>query len=109
MGILENVTDWLQNLHKEEDMSLAQAKTPDFPQKSSKGIQYKPKNGNKNMLNRCKHNPNSACACCSTLNLIPRRTMTYPPVYIFVCSECKQSFSFTQNDKGEFVPYSLET
>lgn len=99
MGVLNNLSNWLQNLHGKDEIEYAKSKTLDFGENVKK-IQYKPNN------KRCKHDPNSSCACCSTLNLVPRRIMSYPPVYQFICSECGQAFQFTTNDDGEYVSYT---
>lgn len=54
---------------------------------------------NKNNL-ICNHNPDDSNC---TLEQLPKKVMTTPEIFYFLCKGCKKGFSFIKNKKGEFV------
>lgn len=58
-----------------------------------------------NNLNSCKkdeciHNPNISN---SSLIMLAKRTMSYPPEFDYFCPKCQETFRFYRNENGEFV------
>lgn len=57
---------------------------------------------NVSFCNECKciHDPNDNK---STLIMLAKRNMSYPPEFDYFCPECQDTFRFYRNENGKFV------
>lgn len=53
----------------------------------------------------CNHNPNDSN---STLIMLSRRVMVFPPEFDFFCTNCNEVFKFKKNQNGEYCQDSTE-
>lgn len=49
---------------------------------------------------KCIHDPNDNK---STLIMLAKRNMSYPPEFDYFCPDCKRVFRFYRNEDGKFV------
>ena len=54
---------------------------------------------------KCNHNPNDSH---STLIMLSRRVMVFPPEFDFFCTNCNEVFKFKKNQSGEYYQDSAE-